>query len=444
MTVVLCLPVSLRAAEPPDINAAAAVLIEAETGMVVFGKYERSRMFPAGLTMVLTALVVLDHFDPDEVVVAGQEIRSVMGDAALANHVIGEHITVRNLLRACFYLSANDSANILAMNVAKRDLGEETLPFNAAERHFSRLMNEKAHELGAVNSNFLNPHGYHHNNHFSTPYDMALICREALNNDIIRQISAETRWQGNGAGPSPEPGWTTRQYSFTSRNELILPGGEYFYPYAIGMRTGRTTPAGDTLASAAMKDGVELVAVISNSRDPGRWQDAALLFDYGFDNFSHVTVMNEGDTVGKIEMQNPRKQDGGAMQILATESLTLFLSQNRLSEMRGELAFLPDAVYESDTAILLRTPIEEGQILGLITYYIGDEILYSGEFAAMRGAETRSVFTDIDYYWELTVNIFFVREAVPYWIIAGLSLIIVSYVVFRVVRRVKIYNRRFY
>jgi len=432
-----------HAAEPPEVTAAAAVLIEVDTGMVVFGKLEHNRIFPAGLTMVLTALVVLDYFCPDEVVVVGQEIRAVMDDAARANHVVGEYITVRNLLRACFYLSANDSANVLAINVALRALEQETMPFNAAERHFALLMNEKANELGAVNSRFINAHGYHHSNHFTTPFDMALICREALGNDIIRELSRETRWQGNGAGANPEPGWSTRNYNFTSRNEIILLGGEFFYPHATGMRTGFTTPAGQSLAATAMKDGVELVAVISNSPDPGRWRDAALLFDYGFDNFSHVAILGEGEIVGKFEIDNPRRQDGGNMHLLATEYFTLFLSRQQIDSMDRKLEFLPDAVADYSDGIILKPPIEEGQLLGFVSYFIGETTLYTGPFTAQRSAEPRTVFTDIEYYRDVIVGIFFVREAVPYWIIAGLSMIIISYISFRVVKRLKSYKTRY-
>ncbi|MCL2702330.1 MAG: D-alanyl-D-alanine carboxypeptidase [Defluviitaleaceae bacterium] len=435
---IIFLPEPALAQEPPQVSAAAAVLVEAGTGKVLFGKEEHRRIFPASLTTILTAMVVLDYFDLDEVIVTGSEVRAVPDDSSKAGNVEGESITVHNLLRACIIISGNESASVLAMAVAKRVTGDSSIPYTAAERLFGELMNEKAREMGAFNSNFVNPHGYHHSNHYTTAYDMALISREAMKNDIIRALCAEVRWAGNGAGPDADPSWTTRNYNFTARNELIVPAGEFHYPFATGMKTGRHSAAGDTLAASAMKDGIELIAVISNSRDPGRWLDAVSLFEYGYGSYSHVILQEAGDVIGEITVRSPRRQDVEVMELLITDTVAGFLKQSELEGLVVDTFFLPEAIVDDpETIIALRTPVEEGQVLGRITYSAGGEILYTGDFIAAQSVGARTFATDIDYYWEIIESIFFTRQAVPYWIIAALSLIIISYAVYRIIKKYK-------
>ena len=426
----ILIPDSVFGAAPqPVINARAAVLIEAQSGRVLFGRDEHRRVFPAATTKVLTAMVVLDHLDPSEILIAGPEINELSIHSARSGHVNGEHISVHSLLRALFIMTGNDTANILALNVARRVTGNDNISFEEGTRVFMDLMNQKAWGIGALHSHFANSHGYHDNDLFTTAYDMALITRAALEIDFIRELASETSWAGNGAGPNPDPNWLTRNYNMQTANQLLLPG-QYFFPDAIGVRTGRTSHAGDVLTAAAERDGVRLIAVIMDATDPARWRDSAALFEYGFRNYSH-SVIEGGSVIGEVLVQNPRLQDPDAMELIMLSSFYGFFSNHELENFNIDINFIPDQLENG----LLVTPVYQGQILGRATYSIDGRVIYEGYFVAARDAESRSLASDRDYLLGRITAALFTREAVPYWIIAGLSLIIISNIVYKLAKR---------
>lgn len=417
-----------------DVEATAAVLLEAESGRVLFGQNEDRRIYPAGMTKILTALVVLEHLDPDDVLVVGTEIQYVPDGSSMSGHVVGEHITVHNLLRALFIMPGNETANVLAIAVARELTGDEDIQYEVAERFFANLMNQQAVALGAVNSNFTNPHGFHDNNLFTTPMDMALIARAAMENEFIRELAGEYEWTGDGGGPDAESDWLTRQYTMQTNNLLITPGGPHFYRYATGVRTGRHSLAGDSLAAAAHRDGIDLIAVISDSTDPGRWRDAVSLFEYGFATFNYAVIQEAMSIVGEISVQNPRLQEDDVMEFYMAGPVYGFFSQGDLDNLSVDIFFMPGLITDDPEPQLL-APIFYGQILGQILFSIGDRVLYEGYIYAARDAYLRSWQTDFDHYRNHITETMFTRAAIPYWIIAALSLIIITYIIYRLATR---------
>ncbi|MCL2406506.1 MAG: hypothetical protein FWC95_01115 [Defluviitaleaceae bacterium] len=406
----------------PEIAAQRAVLMDAETGIVAFGYNEHARMYPAGLTAIITALVVLDFFEPSDVLIAGNEINQTPQGAARTHHTVGEEVTVAELIRATFFLSGADSANILAINVARSYYGESDVTWVRAERRFATLMNTKARELGAFNSSFVNAQGAHNINHVTTAYDMALIVRGAMQNPFLRQVSGETTWM--------------RGHTRHTRNELIRSASEFFYPYATGMRTGVTAAAGDTLAATARQGDRELIAIIGNSPDPGRWHDATALFEYGFNFFDTFTFAYAGDYVYQIGMYNPRRQDPYIMYLSITEGVRYFMSTDMLGNLKRDIVFVEGLIYLGENGVnLLRAPITEGQVVATITYSVGDRIIYHGSLIAAHSVRERTIISDIDYHFDIFVGIFFTRSAVPYWIIFALVSVIAVYVITKVIRR---------
>ena len=210
------------ASAEPSVSAVSAILIDQATGKVLFSKEADKRMYPASTTKLLTALVTLDYLSPDEFVVAGDEINAIPYDSSKAYHILDETIKVENLIRGLIIPSGNETACIAAREVARRVSENEDIAYPDAERLFCRLMNEKAKYLGAVSTNFVNPHGYHNDNHYTTAHDMALISVEALNNPLIKQIVQEKEFIGNGAGVNPNLSWITQEYKWSTHNELQI------------------------------------------------------------------------------------------------------------------------------------------------------------------------------------------------------------------------------
>ena len=160
-----------------DLVSPSVILVEQSTGKILYSKDEHKKMYPASMTKILTALVALEHLKPEELIVAGPEVNGVPYDSSKAGHKNGETLQVENLIRGLIIPSGNETACIVASAVAKKQTGNDSISYEEAEKIFCNLMNEKAKSLGASESNFVNPHGYHNEHHYTTAYDMALIAR---------------------------------------------------------------------------------------------------------------------------------------------------------------------------------------------------------------------------------------------------------------------------
>ena len=202
------------------------------------------------MTKMLTSMVVLDNMDLNETITVDSSINEIPWDSSVAGLEYGEVMTVENLIRGLIIPSGNDVAAAAASAVAKKNLGKE-VSYSEAEQYFAGLMNEKAKELGCTDSNFVNPHGYHNDNHYTSAYDMSLIAQAAMKYDIIKTVAAEIKFSGNSAGKQKyNVSGKTVEHTWYSHNNLITNGADY-YKYATGIKTGFTDQAGDCLAASA-------------------------------------------------------------------------------------------------------------------------------------------------------------------------------------------------
>ena len=160
-------PNTVFAAEaPPEVVAQTAILGEVSTGKIIYQKDMDKKMYPASMTKLLTAIVALEHLKPDDLITVGSEINEIPADSSKAGHTRGETLTVKNLIRGLLIPSGNDSANVLAVTVARKIENNQELPYEECIKVFTELMNQKAKQLGATNSHFANAHGYHDENHY--------------------------------------------------------------------------------------------------------------------------------------------------------------------------------------------------------------------------------------------------------------------------------------
>lgn len=232
--------------------ASGAIVIDSFTGEPLFEKNANERAYPASATKILTALLVIEAGDLDRVVVVQPEDTRVEPSAIYFKP--GDQHTRRELLYALLLKSAND----VAMALARDNAG--------SVEAFAKKMTERAHQMGATSSHFMNPHGLHHLEHYTTPRDLALIARVAMQQPIFRQFVGTRNFVWNGSqGNIP----------LTNTNRLLstLPG-------CVGLKTGYTLAARHVLVSAVRQEGREAISVVMHSDKPGKWTDSKILLGY--------------------------------------------------------------------------------------------------------------------------------------------------------------------
>lgn len=279
------------------------ILMDAETGNVLFEKNGYSKIYPASTTKVLTAILVLENLSLEEKVVASQKaINSVPIGSSVMGIKQGEIFSVENLLYGLILPSGNDAAIVLA----------EAVSGNVD--NFVTLMNSKASEIGCLNTHFSNPHGFYDEYHYSTPYDMALILKYAMKYDEFRKIAQTKSWE------LPITNKTDTTRILKNNNRLLDKNYSIFYPYALGGKTGYTIESRGTYIGYAKKD--DKLLIVGNfdgsqniNGKNARFLDAISLCDYGFlnydkekivskDLFNFIFIDENNNTRSKISLKN--------------------------------------------------------------------------------------------------------------------------------------------
>ncbi|MFC0391731.1 D-alanyl-D-alanine carboxypeptidase family protein [Paenibacillus mendelii] len=253
----------------------AAVLMDERTGQLLYGKNEHKRLYPASTTKLLTALIALEKGDPDAIVTVGDEALLPSKGESTAGLYKGQQLSLRDLIAAMMLPSGNDAARTIARYTAAVETGKQMTMEEGLET-FADMMNKRAEELGAMESHFVNPHGLHDLDHYTTAGDLALIARKARQNKLLRDIVSESEHTVKTAT-------TTMGPTFVNRNKLLQPASGYYFDGANGMKTGYTSAAGYCLVASAKRGGKSYIAVILNSSSSDVWVDATKLLKYGFD-----------------------------------------------------------------------------------------------------------------------------------------------------------------
>ena len=247
----------------PQIQSEGAVVIDGATGAVIYGKNENSRFYPASTTKLMTALLVLERTDlKDMVTFSKGATTNLEAGASTLNLTEGDRLTVEQCLYGLLLKSANEIGNALAEHVSGSVSG------------FAALMNEKAVQLGCKGTHFTNPHGLNDSEHYTTPYDMALIGRAAFQNETLCKIDTTTSYRF----PATK---NAESKTISMGHKMLYSTDSRYYEGIIGGKTGYTSLAGNTLVTGAERNGVRLVAVVMKSRST-HYEDTKALLDYGF------------------------------------------------------------------------------------------------------------------------------------------------------------------
>ena len=258
--------------------------MDINSGAVLFEKNSHEPYYPASITKILTALIVIENCGLDETVTfSNTAVNSLEPNSSILGARAGDTLSVRDCLYALLLQSANEVANALAEHCAGN--------IDA----FAEKMNEKAEELGCTDSHFANPSGLNDPNHYVSAYDMALIAKAAFNNPTFVEVDSTTYYDVPAGKLKQYPdGW--RYYA---HHRMLRRNDSLYYDGAIGGKTGYTLLAGNTLVTCAERDGMKLIAVVLNGHQT-HYSDTKSLFDYGFKNFKSVPVADQDSTYSKV------------------------------------------------------------------------------------------------------------------------------------------------
>ena len=345
-------PFSFAEENLPDIPSPAALLMDYNSGKILYEKNINEKMYPASLTKIMTAIIVLEKCNLDEICeVSYDSVTNISMGYVTANLQVGEELTVEQLLYVLMVGSSNDAAIVLAEHVS------------GSIEEFANLMNEKAKEIGCTNTNFVNPNGEHDENHYSTAYDLALMAKYAMKNDTFRTLVSTTSYKL----PATNKYERDDRY-FTTTNSLLIINNNsradnYYYKYAIGIKTGFTTPAGNCLVAAANKGNLELITVIlgagvTNDGLSSRYVDTINLFEYGYNTYTLRKVAKTGNIVHTINIKGATRD---------TKKLDLAVANDVdvLSKLEDKDSSVASEVILNEN---LKAPLKKGENVGIIKY----------------------------------------------------------------------------
>ncbi len=366
----------------PETVGESILVVERKTNSIIYSKEPDKRMYPASTTKMLTALVTLDYFNKDDLITAGDEVNKIPPNSSVANVGSGETLTVENILTGLLISSGNELACVLALNVAQKKENKTDISYEDAEKIFAELMNEKAKSLGATSSNFVNPHGYHDSNHYSTARDLYIIANALLENETLKNIVKINSFRQDGADKASNPDKVIKSYDWTNSNRLLT-STTYKYEYATGIKTGSTDEAGKCLVASAEKEGKELVAVILNSDEAGRWNDAKSLFEYGFNEFRVTSLQKKGDTLGEVSILDNNFKSNTNINIIAENDIESYIPADNLYTIDKQITYNSDVnIAAEGQPARLKLPLKAGQIIGTVSYKIGDDVIYQTQIKA--------------------------------------------------------------
>lgn len=361
----------------------AALLMDAETGTVLYDLNGDEHNYPASITKVMTALLTLEAVERgelslDQVVTVPEGFGADLELGGTSQNLkVGEEFSVHELLYCALVASANDACNALAYAVA----GD--VP------SFVSRMNNRAEELGLTGTHYINAHGLHSEEHYTTAHDIAVLTRLALENETFAELVSTK-------SHTVPPTNLTGERRFSSTNALLLPiyDGKYVYSRAIGVKTGTTRAAGKCLVSAAEKDEKRLICVILGTEDVEEengkrtrtvFVESKRLLEWGFDSFSQRTLLNTSTPLAEVAVT--LSADVTAVAVKPQSAITAILPRDLdPAEFQRDITLYADSV---------EAPVEAGQELGEITVRNGDDVYGTVKLVAVAGAERSELLSNV-------------------------------------------------
>ncbi|MBQ1264328.1 MAG: D-alanyl-D-alanine carboxypeptidase [Oscillospiraceae bacterium] len=352
--------------EPFSVKAKAAMLVDMNNGRVIYEQNPDEKIYPASLTKIMTCLLVLENANLSDIVTVSESaLADITGDSSTAGLQIGEQMTLENLLYCMMIVSGNETCNVAAEHVA------------GSVKDFVRMMNERAFELGCTSTHFVNPHGLHDEEHYTTARDLILIAQAALKSETFKQITNTPVFTLPATNLSEERILTTTNmliYDSTSNG--------FYYRRASGIKTGYTTPAGRCVVSTAKDNGLYYLALVCGAETSldeygnilmESFPECIKLFNYGFDQFAYHTALSPLYPVTQIGVRNSASSEFVALAPL-TEVKVLLPTDFDEKLLQVDIALTSDAV---------DAPVASGDSFGKADVYYKGELLGTTQLVAI-------------------------------------------------------------
>ena len=344
--VLLATPALAAAAPEHPVAAKGAILYELNTDTVLLEQDADARLYPASTTKLMTALVAMEYGNPEDIITVPAEAVDGLFELGSASYLLaGEEISFMDLMEYMLIASGNDAANAMAIHIS------------GSISAFADLMNNRAQELGCTNTHFVNPHGLHDEEHYTSARDLLRIAKAAMENPTIAEIVAKDEVVLPITNKHPQ---TTTKYT---TNYLISRKStrDYYYEGAIGIKTGTTTPAGLCLVAACVKGDYTYYTVVLGAEkgengERNQFIETAKLFDYGAENFSQQVMLSSSEPIAEVPVRLSNEKD--SIVVTPSENIT---------------AMLPNAFETSDLTMKytveesVAAPVQAGDVLGKLT-----------------------------------------------------------------------------
>lgn len=399
----------------PVVGAESAILIEAETGTILYAKNIHQQQYPASTTKILTTLMATELCEMDEVVTFSR--KAVFDTPRDSSHIamdVGQAITMEQCLNAILIRSANEVSYAVAEHIT------QTTDWSV----FAGMMNKRAEELGCLNSNFVNPNGLPDENHYTTAYDLAMIGKAFFANEMLCKITLTRRLDIPASDTLPHQ-------KLELNNMALIPTGQYAYEGIVGCKTGYTDASRYCLVSCAERNGMRLICVVMRDEAPYQYEDTISLFDYGFSNFDKV-IVSESET--KYNIDNTGLFYSGS-DIFGNSRPILSLNED-------DVIILPRTTSLKDTDSTISYETDDENQAAVITYsYHGVNIGTVGVNFTIPEEESYdfeslpSENTEDTYSQEKETPVIFVNIVKVFVILAVIAVLILLFIVIRAVLR---------
>ncbi|MCK5707827.1 MAG: D-alanyl-D-alanine carboxypeptidase [Candidatus Aureabacteria bacterium] len=370
----------------PSVNAKAAIIIDADTGCVIYEKNADKKFYPASITKILTGYlgIVQGGDRKKKITVSRKAAWGITPGSSSISLKPGEIVALKDVLYGLMLRSANECGNVIAEHISGSNSG------------FALLMNKTAKEWGLKNTNFVNPHGLHKDKHKSTARDMAIIAKHAMENEVFRKI-IKTRYY---AFPDTNKHKGVERGKMTNKNKMLHPHNDAYYKYCIGIKAGYTKRSLHTFVAAAEKNGHMVIVSLMKVSDKKRmYSDLKNLMEYGLEQFEERTLINKGDMVESKKF----KYTSGVVELVAKDTLKKDLPKQCKDIEKREL-------FQK-----IKFPVHEGDVLGEISFFIKDSKI--GSIPVIASNTVVSVFS-----WHYIKGLIF---SIPVFV--GIGLIITLY-----------------
>lgn len=352
VTILLLMYTNIAAiAMEPETSGKAAVLIDGSNGRILFEKNSSVKLPMASTTKIMTAIAALENGNLNDMITIPPEASGIEGSSIWLSP--GETHSLRDLLYALMLRSGNDAATAIAIHIG------------GSVNKFVDMMNKTAKRIGAENTNFINPHGLHDDNHYSTAYDLALIASYGLKNPVFEEIVSTKYytipWEGHD--------WDR---ALRNKNKIL-----WTYEGANGVKTGYTKKAGRCFVGSAKRNGMQLIAVVLNCGP--MFEESMALMDYGFENYKNVCIFKHGQLIDSLPV---RKGILEKVDVVTEQEYTLALNKLEQKQVKTKV-MIPNS---------LDAPVEKGQRVGSIKIYLKDELINEIPIIAKESVRKKTVW----------------------------------------------------